>query len=87
MHTYSSETLIVGETWELGYCVCLIVANENSCIFIKWNQVPFSFSYHRLAYAAEYKKVEVKFMVSTNLSNEIIKVKRFTFNEFNELAC
>ena len=51
------------------------------------SQEPFSFSYHRLAYAAEYKKVEVKFIVSTNLSNETIKVKRFIFNEFNEFAC
>ena len=87
MPTCSSETLNAGETWELGYCICLIVANQNSCIFIRWNQVPFFCSYHRLAYAAEYKQVEVKFIVSTNLSNETIKVKRFIFNEFNEFAC
>ena len=87
MHTYSSEILIAGEAWELGYCVCLIVPNQNSCIFIRWNQVPFSFSYYRMAYAAESKKVEVKFIVSTNLSNETIKAKKFIFNEFIEFAC
>ena len=87
MHTYSSETLIAGVTWELGYCACLIVVNQNSCIFLRWNQVPFSFSYHRLAYAAEYEKVAVKFIVGTNLSNETIKVKRFIFmNLMNLLA-
>ena len=49
--------------------------------------MPFSFSNQRLAYAAEQKKVEVKFIVSTNLSNETIKVKKFIFNEFIEFAC
>ena len=87
MHTYSSETLIAGEVSGLGYCVCLIVPNQNSCIFVRWNQVPFSFSYDRLACAAESKNVEVEFIVSTNLSNEIIKVKKFSFNEFNEFPC
>ena len=59
MHTYSSETLVAGEAWELGYCVCLIAANQNGCIFIRCNQMQFSFSYHRLAYAAEYKKLKL----------------------------
>ena len=87
MHTYSSEILSLEKHEKLGYCVCLIVPNQNSCIFIRWNQVPFSFSYCRMAYAAESKKVEVKFIVSTNLSNETIKVKKFIFNEFIEFAC
>ena len=67
-------------------CVGLIVANQNSCIFLRWNQVLFFFSYHRLAYAAAYKKVEAKLILGTNLSNETIKVNRFIFNEFNEFA-
>ena len=79
MHTYSSEILIAGEVSGLGYCVCLIVPNQNSCIFVRWNQVPFSFSYDRLACAAESKNVEVEFFVSSNLSNEIIKVKAVHF--------
>ena len=55
------------------YCVCFIVANQNNCIFIRRNYVPFFFTNHALAYVKEFKNVEIKFIVNTNLSIETKK--------------
>ena len=48
---------IINSIFHLNFC--LIVANQNSCIFMKWNQLPFFFNNHRLAYAVENKNINL----------------------------